>query len=239
MGFGARPAGARPARGAAVVRAVSRPIAVLRPEPGNRVTAAAIEAAGRNAIRLPLFAARPLEWDAPDPTEFDALILTSANAVRHGGAGLDRLIALPVHAVGQVTGEAARRFGFNVITNGDSGAATLLERAEAAGVRRALHLAGRERTLEPGGIVAEIITVYASDPLPMPDAARLGGSVTLVQSTRAAARLGEIVEDRSNIALVAISQAVAEAAGPGWERIVVPRTPSSEAMIDAALALAD
>ena len=220
---------------------MSRPIAVLRPEPGNRVTASAIEAAGCSAIRLPLFAAAPLAWDAPDPADFDALILTSANAVRHGGAGLRRLIGLPVHAVGKVTGEAARRFGFQVVANGDSGAEALLERARAAGVRRALHLAGRERTIEPGGIVARAIAVYASDPLPIDRqaAARLAGSVALVQSARAAARLGEIAPERSSIRLVAVSRAAAEAAGQGWERVVVAPAPSSDAMIDTALALAD
>lgn len=220
---------------------MSRPIAVLRPEPGNRVTASAIEAAGRSAIRLPLFAAAPLAWDAPDPADFDALILTSANAVRHGGAGLGRLIGLPVHAVGKVTGEAARRFGFRVVANGDSGAEALLERARAAGVRRALHLAGRERTIEPGGIVARAIAVYASDPLPIDRqaAARLAGSVALVQSARAAARLGEIAPERSSIRLVAVSRAAAEAAGQGWECVVVAPAPSSDAMIDTALALTD
>ncbi|MBX3565437.1 MAG: uroporphyrinogen-III synthase [Sphingomonas sp.] len=218
---------------------MSRPIAVLRPEPGNRVTAAAIEAAGRGVIRMPLFATAPIAWDVPDPTAFDALILTSANAMRHGGPGLARLIGLPVHAVGTVTGEAARRFGFNVVTNGDSGAATLLARAEATGTRRALHLAGRERTIEAGGIVADVITVYASDPLPVNDMAMLSGSVALVQSARAAMRLREIAADRATIVLVTISSAVAEAAGDGWERVVVSPAPSSEAMIDAAMALAD
>jgi uroporphyrinogen-III synthase len=220
---------------------MSRPIAVLRPEPGNRVTAAAIEAAGRVAIRLPLFAAVPIAWEPPNPADYDALILTSANAIRHGGPGLDRLIGLPVHAVGKVTGEAARRFGFDVVTNGDSGAAELIELVAATGARRALHLAGRERTLSPGGIVAEVITVYASDALPIApaDAARLEGSVSLVQSARAARRLGEIVAERAGIALVAISEAAAHAAGGGWERVLVPPAPSSEALIDTALSLAD
>ncbi|RYE00352.1 MAG: uroporphyrinogen-III synthase [Sphingomonadales bacterium] len=220
---------------------MSRRIAVLRPEPGNRVTASAIEAMGRHAIRLPLFVTKPLAWEIPDPARFDALILTSANALRHGGAGLGQLTGLPVHAVGKVTGEAARRFGFNVVTNGDSGAETLLARAEAAGVRRALHLAGREHTAHSSGIVAQVIPIYASDPLPVsPEAAaQLDGSVALIQSARAAVRLGEIVRERSSIALVAVSEAVAQAAGEGWERIVVPSGPSSEKMIHAALALAD
>lgn len=222
---------------------MSRPIAVLRPEPGNRVTAAAIEAAGRRAIRLPLFETRSMAWDTPDPARFDALILTSANAVRHGGSGLARLLDLPVHAVGQTTAEAARRAGFAVVGTGTDDAAALVAAAERAGVRRALLLAGRERMLDAGGIVAEALTVYASEALPVPgDAAeRLLGSVALVQSARAGARLAEIVApaERSTIAIVAISARAADAAGGGWEKMVVARAPSPATVIDAALTLAD
>ncbi|MET0308851.1 MAG: uroporphyrinogen-III synthase [Sphingomonas sp.] len=222
---------------------MSRPIAVLRPEPGNRVTAAAIEARGHRAIRLPLFETRPTAWDVPNPARFDALLLTSAHAVRHAGAGLARLHALPVLAVGEVTAEAARRAGFAIAAIGDAGAEALVAKAEAMDVRRALHLAGRERTLNVGGIVADLITVYASDALPVSaDAAvALAGSIALVQSSRAGARLAEIVApvDRATIALVATSASAARAAEKGWERIVVPSECHGIALIDAAIALAD
>jgi uroporphyrinogen-III synthase len=222
---------------------MSRAIAVLRPEPGNRVTAAAIEARGRRAIRLPLFEARPVLWEVPDPAGFDALLLTSANALRHAGTNLARLLALPVHAVGEVTAEAATRAGFAVATTGEAGAEALVAGAAAMGVRHALHLAGRERTLEAGGIVAQVITVYASETLALPaDAtAQLAGSIALVQSARAGARLAGIVApaDRGTIALVATSLQAAEAAGEGWERALVPSNFRGTALIDAAIALAD
>ena len=64
---------------------MSRPLAVLRPEPGNGATAARIEELGFRAIRLPLFAVRALAWTMPDAADHDALLLTSANAVRFGG----------------------------------------------------------------------------------------------------------------------------------------------------------
>jgi len=221
---------------------MSRPIAVLRPEPGNRVTAAVIEASGRTAIRLPLFAARPIAWEVPAAEAFDALIVTSANAIRHGGAGLAHLLDLPVHAVGEVTAEAAKRVGFRVVAAGDAGSAELIAAAEATGVRRALHLAGRERSIEAGGIVAQVITVYASETLAA-DGARLAGAVVLVQSARAGARLAEVVDaagvDRAAIALVGISQRAAEAAGPGWETVVVPPEFDGTALTDAAIALAN
>lgn len=222
---------------------MSRAIAVLRPEPGNGVTAAAIEARGRIAIRMPLFAVRPVAWEVPDPRSFDALILTSANAVRHGGPGLSALRHLPVHAVGEATAEAARQMGFHIAHVGTEGAESLVAQAEAAGIRRALHLAGQERTLGPGGIVAQVATVYASEPRAPQDAARLAGSVALIQSARAGARLGEVVDGadlaRGGIALVAVSMRAARAAGTGWERVVAPGETSSEALIEAAIALAD
>lgn len=220
---------------------MSRTLAVLRPEPGNRVVAAAIEAEGRTALRLPLFATRPLAWVVPDPTRFDALILTSANALRQGGAGLAALRQLPVHAVGEATASAARRAGFAIAATGDAGAAQLVERAAQGGVRRALHLTGHDHTLAAGGIVAAVVPVYASEALPMTpeQSAALDGTVALVQSARAAARLAEIVRNRASIALAALSPAVAAAAGEGWQRIAVADRPTTEALIDTALALAD
>ncbi len=222
---------------------MSRPIVVLRPEPGNRATAEAIEAAGRRAIRLPLFETRAVEWQAPDPGAFDALLLTSANAVRHAGRELAALAGLPVHAVGQATAAAAAAAGLTVASVGDSNAAALVARANESGVRRALLLGGRERMLEPGGIVTAAITVYASDvrDVSSADAASLAGSVALVQSARAGARLADLLapEAKARTRIAAVSPAAAAAAGAGWERVGHAARPSNEALIALALALAD
>lgn len=222
---------------------MSRAIAVLRPEPGNRVTATAIEAAGRTAIRLPLFTTGPVAWTPPDPAGFDALLLTSANAIRHGGPQLGALLDLPVHAVGKVTAEAAQRAGFRVAHVGHAGAAELVAEAEAAGVRRALLLGGRERMLGAGGVVAEAITVYASEPLAIApeQAVRLRGAVVLVQSARAGARLAELVapDHRAITAVAAISARAAEAAGTGWRRVEMAADTRPDTLIALALHLAD
>ena len=222
---------------------MSRSIAVLRPEPGNHVTAAAITARGHQAIRIPLFEVRPLPWESPDPARFDSLILTSANALRHGGTGLFPLQGLPVYAVGRVTADAAHRTGFLVVRAGSEGVVALLDLAEAEGVKRALHLGGRDRTLYAGGIIAEAITVYASEAIEPEDPARLDGAVALVQSARAAGRLAEVVDtaglDRGRIAIAALSERAASAAGEGWERISVAPSTDSEALLEVAIALAD
>lgn len=220
---------------------MSRRIAVLRPEPGNRITAAAVEGRGRAALRLPLFETRPLAWSLPDPLDFDALILTSANAVRLAGEALGGLRGLPVYAVGDATASAARRARFDVAAVGSAGAAALADQAKRAGVRRALHLAGRERTLEAGGIIAAVLPVYASEALPISpeDVAALAGTVALVQSARAGSRLAEIVPDKDALLLAAVSQAAAAAAGDGWRAVAIAPHPETEALIDTAIALAD
>lgn len=211
---------------------MTRAIAVLRPEPGNARTASRIVAGGARAIRLPLFAAAPLAWTPPDPAGFDALIATSANAFRHGGDGLATVRDLPVHAVGAATARAATAAGFTVATVGD-GDATALAAMLPAG-QHLLHLAGRERTAIPGAVA---IAVYAADPLPVAaeKLAALAGSVALLHSARAAARLAELVATRGGIDLVAISATVAAAAGAGWASVTVPARPDDALLVAHAL----
>jgi len=220
---------------------MSRAIAVLRPEPGNAATAARVEAMGYRAIRLPLFHVQPLDWSAPDAAGFDALILTSANAARLAGPELAALAALPVHAVGAATAQAARAAGLRVAAVGEGNAVDLIAAAQAAGVRRSLFLCGRDRALDAGGIVARAIPVYAADPLPVEGGA-LADTVALLHSARAARRLGEIADQaslRPRIRVAAISAAVADAAGPGWATLAAAARPEDSALLALAASLAD
>ena len=104
-----------------------RPLLVLRPEPGASATAERARKLGLDPVLLPLFEVEPIEWAAPDPSTFDALLLTSANTIRMGGNQLERLRGLPVHAVGQATADAAHEAGFDVATSGDAGIERLLD----------------------------------------------------------------------------------------------------------------
>ena len=174
------------------------------------------------AIRLPLFEVRAVAWTPPDPAAYDALLLTSANAVRFGGAGLDAFKRLPVLAVGSNTASAARDAGFDVMAAGEADAAALAALAAARGVTRALHLGGRDRSIGTGGPIAEAITVYANDAVPIaaPQLAGLAGAVALLHSTRAAHRLAALVDAhgvaRDAIRIATFSAAIAAAAGSGW-----------------------
>lgn len=218
---------------------MTRPLAVLRPAPGNEATARRIEAAGHAAIRLPLFEVVALPWTPPDPAVHDALVLTSANAIRHAGAALVNYTALPVYAVGEATAAAAHAAGLAVAAVGEDGVEALLARAHDAGARRALHLAGRERSHAELLPVTATVAVYASEPLPAPALSKLAGSVALVHSRRAALRLADLVSDRAGIAVAALSQTVAQAAGAGWRAVAVAAAPTDAALIAAALTLSE
>ena len=90
-----------------------RRVLVLRPEPGATATVRQARERGLDAVAVPLFEVDPMAWEAPDPFGFDGLLLTSANALRHGGDRLQSLRGLPVYAVGDATAEAAREAGLS------------------------------------------------------------------------------------------------------------------------------
>ena len=96
-------------------------IFVIRPEPGLQSTLQGARDMGLAVVGMPLFEVLPLRWPAPDATGFDALLLGSANAVRHGGDALEQYRDLPVHAVGKATAEAAQDAGFTVEQVGEGG----------------------------------------------------------------------------------------------------------------------
>ncbi|WP_010161582.1 uroporphyrinogen-III synthase [Sphingomonas sp. PAMC 26617] len=218
-------------------------LVVLRPEPGNAATCARAEAAGFEAMALPLFAVEPLDWTVPDTAPHDALILTSANSLRFGGDGLAALRSLPVIAVGAHTAAAARDYGFDVMATGSGNAADILALAAHHGIARALHLTGHDRTLEAGGVIATLIPVYRSAAVPVEPFALavLDHGVALLHSARAAKRIAALVdaaETRATIALAAFSPAIAAAAGVGWRAIVTAATPDDAALFAALAPLA-
>lgn len=211
---------------------------VLRPAPGNARTCAALAAAGMQPVALPLFEAVPVGWSPPDPSDYDALLLTSAQAVRLAGDGLAELAELPVVAVGAATAATARAAGLRVAIVGDGDVSAAV--ARAAAFPRLLHLAGRDRIAQPG---VTALTVYASDPLPVAPAALAAAvdAVVLLHSARAAQRFAALAASlpRAKIRLAALSPTVAAAAGPGWARVVVADRPDDAALVQAARAARD
>ena len=215
-------------------------VLVLRPEPGASETAARARAAGLEPLVAPLFEVRPLAWSAPEPAEFDAVLLTSANAARHGG--LEAFAHLPCYAVGEATGAAAEAAGFSQVIAGPSDGAAALALIAQAGLRRVFRPAGRDHiSLEHEGVSIERRAVYASDAVEeLPGAARAAladGAVALIHSSRAGAVLGKLVDaaglSRERISVAAISAA----AGDGWPKAAVAARPRDEALLELAAKL--
>ena len=96
---------------------------VLRPGEGAARTAARIDALGGwRAAVVPLTAREPT-GAAPPPGTFDAIVLTSAAAVPALDALPPAVRALPLHAIGEATAEAARMAGHAHVVVGADGAA--------------------------------------------------------------------------------------------------------------------
>ena len=212
-----------------------RRLVILRPEPGASASIAAARQLGLDAVAVPLFEVRPLAWTAPEPAKFDAILMTSANAARHGGGELAKLTALPVHAVGQATATAAVDAGFSVASVGAGTGEELV--GWLGDGRRLLHLGGRHRRNLPA---AEAIEVYESVEVAKPRGlGKLAGSVVAVHSPRAGRRLAELVADKQSIAIAAISAAAAAACGEGWEKLAYGSIPNDQGLLAVAAQLCE
>lgn len=219
-----------------------RPLLILRPEPSASLTASKARALGLSPVVAPLFTIEPLDWTAPGRQEQDALLFTSANAVRFAGEQLAALRSLPVHAVGAATATAAQTAGFKVVNVGEEGIDALLATVDPD--LRLLHLCGEDR-IEPAdpSRIARAIPVYRSNI----DAAwaprSLETAVALVHSPRSARIFARNVDDlradRGGIAIAAISAAAAAAAGEGWQVVEIASTPGDDPLLALAARLCD
>ncbi|MBZ9994735.1 uroporphyrinogen-III synthase [Mesorhizobium sp. BH1-1-4] len=178
-------------------------VLVTRPEPGASRTARRLQEAGFQPLLLPLTETVALPVDAGlIPKDAAAVAITSANAVRHASKGIvAALAALPCHAVGARTAEAAREAGFASVIDGPGDAGPLADGLAAAFPGEAIaYLCGRvrfplfERRLEAAGVRVEAIETYDTAAVDYQDEAilaRLSGqpvdAVLLYSATAAAA----------------------------------------------------
>lgn len=218
------------------------PLLILRPEPGNAATVAAALDLGMEAIAAPLFTVQPVSWDTPG--DVDALLIGSANAIRHAGPGLAAYAGLPTYTVGAATAEAAREAGLAVIAVGSGGLQPVLDTVTHP---RLLRLAGQEHlplTPPPHVRMIERI-VYAATPLPLPRlAARLmlthalpGVAVVLhsaAAATHLAGEMDRLELPREKLHLIALGPRIAQAAGTGWAAIHTGPAPDERSLLALA-----
>jgi uroporphyrinogen-III synthase len=225
---------------------VSSRILILRPEPGASRTAAAAAALGLDPVTAPLFDVKPVEWRPPPLWAYDAVILTSGNAVRMGGDKLTEMFDAACYAVGESTAQAAREAGFADVRSGPSDGAALVGLMAADGVTEALHLCGRDHAeLDHPRIRIERRVVYAADAVETLAEQALqalgAGALVLLHSPRAGACLAELIEtagiSKEHIPIAAISDSTALAAGGGWKSKSVAAEPRDDALLELAVQL--
>jgi uroporphyrinogen-III synthase len=101
-------------------------VLVTRPQPDNAATAAALRAKGITVLLAPMLRFEPIAFHDDADARYGAIIVTSANAIRAIEAHLaDRLLKLPLFAVGERSAEAARHAGFCDVTVAEGDAAAL------------------------------------------------------------------------------------------------------------------
>lgn len=221
-------------------------ILIIRPQPGANASANRAQAMGFETVVLPFFEVGPVPWTVPDPALFDALLISSANAIRHAGPALQALKMLPVYAVGERTASAAMSANLYVAAMGNAGIEATAAAAMAEGYKRLLWLAGEERTtftINEGADV-EAITVYAAQPVALTEEASAtiaACPLVALHSARAAVAFSDFVDGRSlprkNFVLAAFSPAIAKAAGGGWQAIAIAATPTDQELLSAIRAL--
>ena len=88
-------------------------VLITRPEPGASRTLSALHTRGIKADVISLTEIIPLAFQPPH-TDFDALVITSQNAILHGRSLLLQHIAKPVFAVGQRTAKTLGDLGHHI-----------------------------------------------------------------------------------------------------------------------------
>lgn len=223
------------------------PVIVIRPEPGNAATVAAGSALGLPMQGHPLSAVQPLDWTAPLPGEVDALLLGSANALRHAGPQLALYHGKPALCVGAATAEAAGAAGLLVQATGTGGLQNLLD-ALPAGPLRLLRLGGRSHVPvePPAGVAIGFAPVY--DVVAQPVDADLQAMlrrpcIVLLHSADAAAHLAtefaRLALPRGQVTLASLGPRISAAAGQGWRRVADSAQPTDPALLALAVQLCD
>lgn len=223
---------------------MSRPVFVLRPEPGLTQTLVAAFERGLSAKGMPLAKVEPVAWKAPSET-FDGLLLGSANAIRHAGAELDKVRQLPVLAVGETTARIAREAGLAVEHVGEGGLQRVVE-AIGNDQRSLLRLAGETHLpLEtPANVRIATEIVYRAKFLSLSSQQAgllVAGTVVILHSGEMARHFALECErlgvDKSAITLAAMAPRIAQMAGKGWESVHTAAARSDAAVLDLAAEL--
>lgn len=211
---------------------------VTRPEPDAAATVERLRAEGLPARAVPLFRMVPLDPVLPE-TGFDAVVVTSANALRALRDRGPSLRALPLFAVGAKTADRARAAGFGTVSHAEGGAAALARLVAGRHFRHVLYLAGRDRTADLSVLLAPtkvtLVEVYDMVPTEPP---LLAADAVLFYSARAAERFVALTDPGLRSGMVALclsSNIAAVLENAHFARVYVASAPNEAAMMGLAL----
>lgn len=224
---------------------------VTRPESEAHATAKMLRSAGHEVLVEPMLIVQPVRDVALPLDGVDALIVTSANALRalEHHPEIDRLMALPLFAVGTATGELATRMGFRSVTAGPGTVGELMAviQGAVAPKRTLLHLAGDvlaadlETPLVRTGLALRSAVVYRTTEQNRLSAAaeaalRSGGVDGVILMSPRTARVFAALCRAAGLTLdgvahYCLSEACAQSLGPDARNIRIAATPELSALL--------
>jgi len=151
------------------VRDMGGYVVITRPQPDANDYALELKAEGYQCLVEPMLRIDPMPFEIPNLSDYDGVLVTSANAVdcyRRGGAGV---ATVTVYCVGKHSAQAARDAGFDDVFSVDGTGADLLMHVltlDDVKDKRFLHLCGRHIAfpivgkLNEAGVAADMLVVY-------------------------------------------------------------------------------
>jgi uroporphyrinogen-III synthase len=118
-------------------------VLVTRPHPDDEPTASALRARGFEVLRAPMLRFEAVGFRDDEATDYDAILVTSANALRGLDLSGHRLLKLPLFTVGEHTASLAHKIGFENVFVADGDAARLRDRVLEAVKAKQLKKSGR------------------------------------------------------------------------------------------------
>src|SRR5260221_6897424 len=240
-------------------------ILLTRPQPDNETTGACLRERGFDVLLAPMLRFEPVGLPDDPATNYAAIIVTSANALRAVEQQLQGrgLLGLPLFAVGERTAAAARQAGFAVVISAAGNAADLrdliLAKARKLGTARPwLYLAGADLSRDLAGELGEhgleVVTrttyrMVASSVLPPEACDAIAANqveAVLHYSARSAhAFLDAVRRAGVEISALAVPQCCISATvasilrEAGATRVTVASSPDENALLNALLGMLD
>jgi len=229
-------------------------VLVTRPEgPAQKTFSQMISAMGAEPVSCPLSNIEFLPMDLPSSSEFQALVVTSSNAVRAMARGAALLKSTPCFAVGNATADLAREVGFQFVESANGNVDNLIDLIKGSlspGKGQLLYLRGQavtgdlSGTLVDAGFYVESLEVYKAVWLEvLPDKIKFEinrGDIDLVSllSPLAAENFTKLVResetpiDLTSTKAICLSEAIARGTDTlSWEEILVSPRPKLEDLV--------